>query len=173
MYEPADANALKIQMMKQKKILDVMCNHLAIDTENLFHVALVPSEYKRAAISEVKSIISWEEIIAAYADQSNYFLEVLKYATDNYSTYVSSRNQSAKYEAEMSGSEIYETYKNGAREFKWIGRGKIQNCKKQLAEDIDNNDWEYRKYKISTSETRPSANWCLIEDFIKLIDKKR
>ncbi len=173
MFEPIDIPGLQIQMKEQKKVLDVLCAQLEIESQKVFHVALVPEEFKNTAGSEIKSIVSWEEVIDAYKDQSNYFLEVLKYAIHHYHDYVSIRNKSTKYEAEMSGKDIYEKYKDGTLEFKLIGRGNILDCMKQLAKDIEANAWQYRKYKISNVEVLPNGNWCAIQSFIKLVDDRK
>lgn len=160
-------------MNEQKKVIDIICRQLTIDSNNVFHVAVLPKVFMQQADSEIKSIVSWEEIVNAYQDRPNYFLDVLKYAVGNYSRYVSTRSKAAKYDGLMTGLEIYDKSKNGTLDVTLIGRGNILDCKKQLAIDIKNNDWEFRKYKISNAEVIPNKNWCLIEDFIKLIEKTK
>lgn len=169
MYEPVHVSSLIVQMMKQKKVLDILCSQLEVETENLFHVALVPEVYKRAAVSEIESVFSWEEVITAYEDRPNYFLDVLKYAIESYDKLVSTRGSSKKSERKMTGWEIYNKHKDGTLDYNLIGRGKGL---KQLLIDTQDDKWERQSYEVSSNKEIPNRNWCFIQDFINLVNKK-
>lgn len=169
MFLRPSPTSLQTQMERQHEILKSLQEPLGID--NLHLVALVPQQWNNKLSAFNFPVITWntlyDQYSASYPD--DYFLEVLKYALDNYDDLVSSTQSSYSQKTHMTGLNIYRQYKNESLEIIIMGRnGGLTG--KSLKDDLMTNSWSNQPYEVSSEETPRNRNWFYVEDFISLID---
>ncbi len=162
---------LSRQMTDQKLLLHYLKEALSID--ELYHVALVPDQWRSLLGNFDFPIITWYDFYNQFAAviPDDYFLDMLRIALDKYDDLVSQPVASGgkNNELKMTGLSIYEEYKAEILTMNIMGRGGGLNGK-LVVQDLESGTWQKRIYETSSASDFPNGNWFNIEDFIARID---
>ncbi|MEX1046179.1 MAG: hypothetical protein WD757_06840 [Actinomycetota bacterium] len=176
MYDSLTTEALVEQMDRQRTIvLDVIASALEIAPADVIHTALIPRGLAERLPGFPYPVITWEQIHDAFTDgrEEDYFLAVLRLATESYSDLVGKRLTFGRNaDHHMKGRAIYESFKAGTLEFPTMGRQLGLNGD-ELREDIESGRWTEQTYEVSRRPDPANRNWFLVSDFVEVIDAER
>lgn len=171
MYDTPSCDSLQKQLNNQQIVLEYL--KVKLNIEKLYHYALLPKKLVESYTTVKFKYITWEKILELFKDVSeyNYFIDILKFAVDNYSDLVSKYtiNQFGKNsEGRRKGIEIYKKF----RELKIMRVGRRGGLNgDSFSEDINSGSWQDFEYEVSTKTDLPNRNWFSIKCFIKRINE--
>lgn len=171
MYDrPSKADLLK-QLAAQKAQLDQLCTHLAAHLEvprvRLAHWALLPEKLKNAMPDLGTPIVTWEQILAAYADvDQRYFHAVLATALRRYDDLVS--KWAGYQDAELAGAKLVTRWLAGDSTWPHMGAaGGLTGDR--LSKAIADGSWATREFQCRHQELPGNNNWFTVEAFIQAL----
>jgi hypothetical protein len=172
MYDLPLPDDLRIQMERQRKILDYIQSVIGID--EVFHIALLPKPLSSGMGTFPYPIMTWEALHERYstAGDNDYFLEVLQIALDHYNEFVSKGvAYGQNCEMKLRGMDIYRGYKQGTLPIHFVGRDRgLYGV--NLAEDLASGNWRTRLYETNSQKVS-NKNWFPVEEFVTLIDEQQ
>ena len=171
MFDKPTPKEIIAQCENQKKyVLDNLSANLGTEP---IHVCLLPEKMLNPTssldgYSGKLHFITWQDIYKTYDKEGLkcYFLNVLKYALENFCNYQSNVDSSgganANANAKISGSEIVSS---SGGIYKMVGRqGGLKG--NLFIEDLNQGKWKLQKYEVRISAEKPNDNWFDIEEFI-------
>lgn len=171
MYDRPSKMELEEQLQAQAAIVEYIGDNLGVPNENIAHVALLPEGLARQVRGLSFRMITWEDILAAYADVGPpYFVGTLRVALARYASLVAKRETGANAEVKLSGSEIVRQYENGTLNMLWMGRrGGLEGV--AIGEDIATGAWREFRYECSSKPVY-NQNWFRIADFAAKVGQR-
>ena len=170
MYSRPGGSALLKQLDAQATLLVPLCERLAewlgVPHVDLKHVALLPNAQAVKLPTFPYSIITWEQLRAAFRDVApHYWLAMLDEALDRFENLVA--KPIAYDETSMTGSDIRDHYLAGDMPYAAMGRGGGGLASDRLRADIDEGTWRETSYQVAAQAPLNNHNWFAIADFIE------
>ncbi len=169
MYSRPGGTALLKQLDAQATLLAPLCERLAewlcVPHVELKHVALLPKAQADKLPTFPYSIITWEQLRAAFGDAPHYWLAMLDEALDRYEDLVG--KPIAYDEGSMTGSDIRDHFLAGDITFQAMGRGGGGLAGDRLKGDIHEGTWRETSYQVAAQQPLNKHNWFAIADFIE------
>ena len=163
MFENTTTTKVSNQIKRQEKYVgEVLQNEFKLQTNQIFHIALVP---KKLGISERKyfRVINWDIFLEDQFSNltSCYFYNYLKFSLENYDDLVSIR-----VGPDTTGLEIYKLTKQGERF--WVGR---EGGADSIDKDGKNGSWAIHEYYTNPAKPKSGrrGNWITNDEFVRII----
>ncbi len=171
MFDRPSKPELVKQLDAQRTQLEQVCKHLAthrgVQRVRLAHWALLPEKLKNAMPELGTSIITWEQILAAYADvDQRYFHAVLDAALSRYDDLVT---KSAGYQdAELAGAKLVTRWLAGDTTWPHMGAaGGLMGHR--VSKAIVDGSWSTREFQCRHSDLPGNNNWFTVEAFVHAV----
>jgi hypothetical protein len=165
MFHTPNAQALNLQLRRQRIVLDYLTSILGIAADRACHVFLLPEGLASDGLDA--PVVTWEQVLDAYRVVGpRYWVAVLAAALDRYDELKSRGPEFGQFrDATMTGADIVAAHEAGALAYTYMGRNRGIDGP-DLAGDLADGSWRTRHYEVRL-EALTSRNWFPISVFIE------
>ncbi len=163
-HNPSPA-ALRMQMKRQRVVVDYLADAMSIPKTRVAHVLLIPDGL--AANGVCGKVLRWEEVLDDYKVVGPpYWLSMLRQALSRYTELVSGGPTTfgQNKDDDLTGAEIVTAHAAGTLDFTYMGRGGGLTGAR-LTADIATGSWRTHTYEVRLDPFH-EPNWFPITEFI-------
>lgn len=171
MFERTGQGDLDDQIRGQlQNVLTPIMREKQLTADEVFQIGLVP-EGAAVRSTSAYQVLHWDTLLDEnrFRLADCYFAHFLRYALNNYATFLSSSSGKAStVEGMWPGARVLEEARAG-RDF-WVG---TQGGEKRTVKDIEQNSWEKKLYNISAKKPLKgrAGNWFHAQRFLALVNQ--